>query len=157
MYYKDIGEFQILEPLHTIGDQQQKEVLRVESWQRKDKTIHLLVYSPHGSKLFLLLPLHFHRRTFGSHLMLVANQCKSHRISFHPWEATYDFFHPTMLVWTPVAQDACEGLLEAASNHLVPPRTIFMLASLVWSRPYTHKIYVGNIGAYPCQTSIIAL
>jgi hypothetical protein len=22
---------------------------------------------------------------------------------------------------------------------------------------YSHKIYVGNIGAYPCQTSIIVL
>jgi hypothetical protein len=48
-------------------------------------------------------------------------------------------FHPTMLVWTPVARDACEGLLEAASNHFVPPRTILLLTSLVWSCPKVHQ------------------
>jgi hypothetical protein len=25
--------------------------------------------------------------------------------------------HPTMLVWTPIAGDGCEGIFEAASNH----------------------------------------
>jgi hypothetical protein len=51
---------------------------------KEKTTIHLLVFSPHGSKLFLLLPLHFHTRTSGSDLMPVANQCKPNRISFHP-------------------------------------------------------------------------
>jgi hypothetical protein len=40
-------------------------------------------------------------------------------------------FHPTILVWTPVAGDGCEGLLEAAPNHFVPPRTVLLLAGLV--------------------------
>jgi hypothetical protein len=35
-----------------------------------------------------------------------------------------------MLMWTPVAGDACEGLLEAASNHSVPPRTFSCLPPL---------------------------
>jgi hypothetical protein len=39
--------------------------------------------------------------------------------------------HPTMLVWTPVAGDAREGLLEAVPNHFVPPRTVLLLAGLV--------------------------
>jgi hypothetical protein len=47
-------------------------------------TIHLLVLSPLGSKLFLLLPLHFHKKTSSRDLMLLANQCKPHRIFFHP-------------------------------------------------------------------------
>jgi hypothetical protein len=80
------------EPVQTTGDRQQKEVQRSGSWRGKDKIIHFLVFSSHGSKLFLLLSLHFHTRTFISDLMPVANQCKSNRISFHPWEATYDFF-----------------------------------------------------------------
>jgi hypothetical protein len=38
---------------------------------------------------------------------------------------------PTMLVWTPVVRDACEGLLEAAPNHFVTPRTVLLPARLV--------------------------
>jgi hypothetical protein len=85
-YQINLGDFiyNILEPLQTTGDWQQKEVQRSGSWRGKDKTIHLFVFSPHGFKLFLLLPLHFHTRTSGSDLMPVANQCKPNRISFHP-------------------------------------------------------------------------
>jgi hypothetical protein len=39
--------------------------------------------------------------------------------------------HATMLIWTLVAEDACEGLLEAASNHFVPPRIVLLPGSLV--------------------------
>jgi hypothetical protein len=39
--------------------------------------------------------------------------------------------HPTMLVWTLVAGDACEDLLEAAPNHFVPPRTVLLPPRLV--------------------------
>ena len=38
--------------------------------------------------------------------------------------------HPTMLVWTPVARDAREDLLEAAPNHFVPRRTVLLLPDL---------------------------
>jgi hypothetical protein len=73
---------------------------------KEKTTIHLLVFSPHGSKLFLLLPLHFHTRTSGRHLMSVASHIgfiliyeKPHMISSHP----------TMLVWTPVVGDALKA------------------------------------------------
>jgi hypothetical protein len=41
--------------------------------------------------------------------------------------------HPTMLVWTLVAGDACEGLLKAVSNHFVPPRTVLLSALRVFT------------------------
>jgi hypothetical protein len=39
--------------------------------------------------------------------------------------------HPTMLVWTPVTRDACEGLLEATPNHFVPPWIVLLPTGLV--------------------------
>jgi hypothetical protein len=147
------------EPLQTTGDRQQKEVQRSGSWQGKDKTIHLLVFSPHGFKLFLLLPLHFHTRTSGSNLMPMANQCKPNRISFHPWEATYDIFssHHACVdsgcrrcVWRPFgscAQSFCAPLDSSlACRTCVKPPWVGLL--LHWPQMVCFFCFFAGRSAY---------